>query len=309
VYEKYAENFLESGRATEVKTYKTLIGKLEEFDKFILKWEDEDLERFIKLLSSISVNSVNKYLQFTREFHKYVAEVENTEYKKLELLHDLKFYIDLDKLMSVTITHNHYKTLIRLLTIDLGGISYNNRDAAILVLAWNSCDNADVKNLMKDDLKFYTLGGKEICKIRLKNRYVVIDDKEEIEILKRTLKEYKYFVTGSERKREHFLDLRETKAFIRPVQTNNSNKETVANPSELLSKALSKVETIPGTNLNLYEFSIESVKRSKIIDLLRRKDVDINDIKNILGKSNSSDIYWLSQISVLMERQLKQKGS
>ena len=130
-----------------------------------------------------------------------------------------------------------------------------------------------------------------------------------IEILKKTMSEYKYFVTGSGRKKEHFLDLRDTRAFIRPVQTNSSEKETVANPSELLSKALSKVETIPGTNLNLFDMSIESIRRSRVIDLLRRKDTDINDIKNILKKSNTSDIYWLSQISVLMERQLKQKGS
>ena len=156
----------------------------------------------------MSVNSINKFLQFTREFHKYVAEIENIEYKKLELLHDPKFYIDLNKLMSVTITHNHYKTLIRLLTIDSGDISYNNRDAAILVLAWNSCDNADVKNLMKDDLKFYTLGGKEICKIRLKNRYVVIDDEEEIEIIKRTFKtHHKYFYEGR-KMRTVFFNLR-----------------------------------------------------------------------------------------------------
>jgi hypothetical protein len=115
------------------------------------------------------------------------------------------------------------------------------------------------------------------------------------------MKEYKYFVSGTDKKREHTLDLKDTKAFVRPVHTRSTLKETVANPSEILARVLDKIETIPG-NINLYDFSIESIRRSRIIQLLRHKDVNIEDIKNILGKKNSSDLYWLSEISMLIER-------
>lgn len=303
MYEKYTNDFLESGKASEVETYTTLFRKLEEYDKFILDWDEEDLEMFLKSLGSVSVNSINKMLQFIREFHRYIAEIDGVEYKNLELHHDLKNYIDLNKLLSVTINEMQYKMLRQLLTVDSGSISYNNRDAAILILAWNLMDNGEIKNLMKDDVRFYKLAGKEICEIRLKNRYTIIDDEEEIEILKKTMSEYKYFVTGTDKKREHTLDLKDTKAFIRPVLTRQTSKETCANPSEILSRVLDKVETIPGANINLYDFSIESLRRSRIISLLRNKDVDINDIKNILGKKNSSDLYWLSEISMLIERE------
>lgn len=309
MYEKYTDNFLKSGRATEKETYITLFNKLEDYNKFILQWEDEDLGEFIKKLESISVNSVNKIMQFIREFHKFVAEQEGVEHKKLELLRDPKHYINFNKLLEVTITENQYNTLRRLLTIDSGDISFNYRDAAILVLAWNSCTNTEIKNLMKDDIKFYKLAGQEKCEIRLKTRYIIIDDKEEINIIKKTLKEFKYFITGSDKKKEHFVDLRDTNALIRPVQTRQSEKETCANPSEILGKVFEKLETIPGTNINLYSMSIESIKRSRIINLLRKKNVNTNDIKNMFSKGSSCDLYWLEQISTLMERESKQKGS
>jgi site-specific recombinase XerD len=309
VYEKYTNDFLESGRASEAETYITLFGKLEEYDKFILEWDKEDLEIFLKSLSSVSVNSINKYLQYIREFHKYITEIDGVEYKKLEIHHDLKNYIDLNKLLSVTINESQYKMLRRLLTIDSGDYTYNSRDAAILILAYNLLDNAEIKNLMKDDIKFYELAGREVCEIRLKNRYTVIEDKEEIDIIKKTMKEYKYFVTGTNKKREHTLDLKDTKAFIRPVHTRSTLKQTVANPSEILARVLDKIETIPGTSINLYDFSIESIRRSRIIQLLRSKDVNIDNIKNILKKSSSCDLYWLSEISMLIERESNIKGS
>jgi hypothetical protein len=308
VYEKYTDAFLNSGKSTENETYQTLFGKLEEYDKFILDWTNENLDEFIKFLKSISVNSVNKYLQFIREFHKFIGEKEGIEYKKLVLQHDLKYYIDFNKLLEVTITETQYKILRRLLVVDAGGITYNFRDAAILVCAWNLMDNADIKNLMKDDIKFFELAGKEKCEIRLKNRYVIIEDEEEINIIKKTLKEDRHFVGSTDKRKEHDLDLKSSPAFIRPAATRQSASETVANPSEILRKALMKVETIPGTNIDLYSLAIEDVVRSKLISLLRQKNINTEDIKNIMKKSSSCSLYWISEVATILSRK-EIKGS
>lgn len=311
MYEKYIEKFFATENITEKETFDNLFNKLEKYDTHLIEWDNQNLEEFIKNLSSVSVNSINKYLNFIRDFYKFVCKQENIQPKELKLEKDLKYYIDFEELMRRTINQNHYKMILNLLTVDSDGYCYNYRDACILVLAWSAhCTNTEIKNLMKSDIKFYTLREREVCRINLKNRFEIIEDVDEIEIIKKTITQDRYFVAGSDKKKDHFLDLKSTPALIRPVATRQSDKKTVANPSEILRKSMAKVGQLPGTNILPEELSLEDIVRSKKIMLLRRENIDTNDIKNIFGKTSECDIYWLSSIACVIQRfenQQKQK--
>lgn len=312
MYEGYQQLYFASKEISEEKLYEDLINKLESFnDKFILHWEQNDLEEFMKSLGSKSVNSINKYLNYLRNFYKFICETRKIEPKKLDLQKDLKYYIDYEKLMGVTINEDHYKILRNLLPIEIGHKTYNYRDACILVLAWESLSNFEIKNLMEDDIEFFSEYGVQKCKLHLKTRSVVIDDSESIDIIKNTMKEQKYFIQEAVKHKDGIFDLKDTPALIRAaIVSRKSNKDTVANPGEVLKRVFRRIENIPGTDIELSELTIEDIKRSRIITLLRRKEVTVNDIKNMFGKESSCDTHWLSEIAVLVERSSKQqKGS
>jgi site-specific recombinase XerD len=311
MYEGYQKLFFASKEISEEKLYENLINKLEDFnDKFILYWEQDDLEGFMKSLGSKSVNSVNKYLNYLRTFYKFICKTREITPNKLDLQKDLKYYIDQKKLMRVTLTEHQYKTLRDLLPIEIGHNTYNYRDACILVLAWEGLSNYEIKYLMEDDIEFFSEYGIQKCKLHLKTRSVLIDDFEAINIIKKTMREQKYFIQEAVKHKDGIFNLKDTPALIRAaIVSRKSNKITVANPGEVLKRVFRRVEKIDGTNINLKEMTIEDVKRGRIIDLLRKKEVTVNDIRNMFGKESSCDVHWLSEIAVLMERESRQKGS
>jgi hypothetical protein len=271
----------------------------------MLDWNENDLEKFIISMSSVSVNTLNKYIQFLRDFYKFVCKQEDKIPKDLKVKKELKDCIDFEELKRRTINQKDYKTLRELLIVEDNGYRYNFRDACILVLASSAhCTNTEIKNLMKSDIKFYKLAGREICRINLKNRFEIIEDKEEIDIIKRTIIEEHYYMSENAKKKNHFIILKSSPALIRPVATRQSENKTVANPSEILKKQLTKLGTIPGTNIFAGDISLEDVVRSKKIELLRRKDITTNDIKNISGKLSECDSYWLQSISILLNREM-----
>jgi len=308
MYEQYIEKFFAEENVSEKDTYETLFNKLEDYNVHILDWNEDNLEEFIISLSSISVNSLNKTIQYLRDFYKFVCKQEDTTPKDLKVKKELKDCIDFEELKRRTIDQKDYKTLRELLIIQNDGYRYNFRDACILVLAWSAhCTNTEIKNLMKSDIKFYTLAGREVCRINLKNRFEIIEDKEEIDIIKRTIIEEHYYMSENARKKNHFLILKSSPALIRPVGTRPSEGNTVVNPSEILKKQLIKLGTIPGTNIFAGDISLEDIVRSKKIMLLKRKDITTNDIKNISGKSSECDLYWLQSCAITIQREEKRK--
>jgi len=305
VYEKYEEEFLTSGRATELDTYRTLFGKLEDYGVFIGDWENENLDEFMQILGSSSVNSVNKYLNFIREFYRFVCGKEGIELKDIKLSKDLKSYIDLDALLSITINESHYKMLRDLLLISAGYNTYNYRDACLLVLAWTGCSNEEIKYLNKNNVEFFAEYNIPKCKLWLSKRILVLDDAEDIEIIKQTINESRYFMNESGNKSEHFIDLKSSPALIRGVSTRESNFDYVSNPGEILSRVLNRIGVLSGTNIDLNQLTLESISRSRKISLFMQ-GANIDDVKNLFTKETSSDLYWLSQISNLIQRRLKQ---
>jgi len=300
LYDEINEEFL-SSNIKEPETYKHLLNRLMKCDKFIGDWEDEDIEEFIKSTGAVSVNTVNKYLQFVREYYKFVCNKLNIKQKSLKLNKDLKYYIDMNKLMSITLSENNYKYLKNLLTVQSPHGEYNFRDKVLLELGHEGLTNTEIKHLKIDDILFYKEFGMEKAKLRLKTRNIIIDDSEVIYDIKKAIEQKEYF--REERNgRNYFVHLKDTPMLIKPIAMRVSDNDAVSNPSILLQRVLQKLEdefSLPGINLS--DLSLEDIRRSRIIDLLKHDT--IGNVKMIYDKKASCDLYWLEEIAILIRRE------
>lgn len=326
-YEKYVDKFFEVNKPKEQGTYKSLFNKLEYFDKFITEWKIEDLEEFIKKTGSISVNSINKFLQYSKTLYEFICKENNIVPKHLYLPKDLKFYIDMGALNDVTLTEMQYKFVKNLLTVQtikgqttsrheyIQSGEYNFRDKVLWMLPWEAgLTNQEIKNLRIDNIEFYEEYGKQKARLKLKDRKVVITNLELIESIKKTIDQNVYYRIESQAEksgREYFVYLKSTPMVIRPIQMRQSNLDTVANPSMLLGRALVRLEAehdIP--HVSLSKISIEDIRRSRIIHFLKDPAYSIDDVKNMFGRQNESDLYWLMEIAQVFkkkEEELKNK--
>jgi hypothetical protein len=308
MYEKYTDEFLNT--VSNDSAYLTLFNKLEKFDKFILEWNETDLYEFVKSYKSVSDNSINKYFQIIRDFYNFICEKEDVEKNKLKLKDNLEKNTDFQRLTRKTITEKHYKTLRDHSLIDIDGHIYNYRDAAILVLAWEGLmKNSEIKNLMKKDIEFFSLYGKEKCRINLKNRSFIIEDKDSVKIIKKTIDEQQYWIVASGRKKDHPRSIKDSPAFLRPCITRSSNKDVVANSSEILRRILRKIEKIyPGEYIDLYDINLGDIVRSRRMQYLFDKNITPTMVKDFSGKKSSCDLYWQEEAIIKMYRQEKVKN-
>jgi len=299
-YDEINEEFL-SGNIYEPETYRYLLNRLKDCDKFISDWNDEDLEKYIKSVGAISINTVNKYLQFIRTYYKYVCDKLNIFPKSIKLNKDLKYYIDLNKLMAVTLSENNFKFLKNLLTVQSPHGEYNFRDKILLELAWEGLTNTEIKHLKVDNISFYKEFGIEKARLNLATRNIIIDDEEIIYDIKKTIEQKEYFREEKGGK-NYFVHLKDTPMLIKPIAMRVSDKDEVSNPSILLCRVLRRLEdefSLPGINLS--DLSLEDIRRSRIINLLKHDT--IGNVKMIYGKKASCDLYWLEEIAVLIRRE------
>lgn len=305
-YYQVLDLFFTKENVKEKATYKTLVGKMTEFDKYITEWNNNDLDEFIKSLGSISVNSINKYLQFTRNFYRFVCEEEKVVPISLELTQDLKQYIDMNRLLELTLTRKKYNMLRHLIIEDIGDIQYNHRDRVILSLAWEGLTNDEIKNLRKDHCIKYNEFGITKMRLVLKDRNVIIEDQNVIEDIEKTINQHQYYVRDWEGKNrgDKLRELKDTPYLIRGMITRTGKSETVANPSEVLKRVLRRLDgDIPGINLS--ELTIEDINRSRKIDYLKDDNISTKDIQTIFNKKTDCDIYWQEEVANLIKRHEK----
>lgn len=296
MYEKYKVDFLKSGLVTERMTYKNIWNKLRDVEKPIQFWNDEDLDGFMMKMGSLSCNTINKYLQFTRIFHEYVCKFEGINPKQLKLTKDLKKYIDYDKFFQHYITKNEYSRIVSLLEIYA-----NQRDKSIFLLAWEGFTNEMIKFLREDDICFIS---NKKTKIFTKNRSktIVVENEELIKTLKNTITERGYC------KNDNMIEYKITPMLIKAAMTKVSNKETVANPSKFLNGALKKLaDQVPNvdlerlSNIDLKHLNIEDIRRSRIVQLFKQ-GISIQTVKCVFDKKTESDLGWLQEIAVDIKR-------
>lgn len=324
-YGEYVDKFFEVNKPKEQGTYRSLFNKLESFDVFITEWDINNLEDFIKKSGSISVNTINKFLQFSKEIYKFVCEENSVKPKHLYLPKDLKFYIDMNALNDVTLTEMQYKLVKNLMLVETFGPHmtskrekidkgiYNYRDSVLWMLPWEAgLTNQEIKNLRVDDITPYEEYGKKKMKLKLKDRNVIITNKDLVEAIEKTIEQNVYFRIEKptvndgvvERQgREYFVYLKRSPALIRPVAMRQSENPFVANPSMLLGRVLARIadeHDVPGVKLE--KISVEDIRRSKIIHMLKDEAYDVSDIREWTSRENESDLFAWRDIAEVFKR-------
>lgn len=304
-YVNYIEKFIQVNKVKEKETYRNLFNKLSNINKFIADWENEDLDNFIKNTGSISVNAVSKYLYFIREIYEFVCREEGKQAKHIFLSCDLQEYIDLDQLLKVTLTERQYKLLKPNMTVFMPEGERNYRDKVLLELAWEGLTNQEIKHLKIDDIDIYMEYGRIRIRLNLGKRTMFITDEELIYNIKKCIGEEKYWLV--QKNRAYEINYKQTPNLIKPVAMRQSNKNEVANPSMLLNGVLRKLEDEGGlqedfscTDLN--KISLEDIRRSRIIHEFKDPLTTIDDIKEMFGKRNESDLYWIQEVAQHIEK-------
>lgn len=302
-YENFIDNFMITKK--EKETYNRIFNRLSEESKFITKWENEDLDKFIYSFDSISENSVNKYLQIVRDFYSFVCKELGLKPKSLKLTKNTKDYINLKELLARTLDENEYKALKNLLIVETPEEgTYNYRDKVLLELGWLGLTNNEIKTLRIDNIEFYREFNQEKAKLKLKRRTVIIEEKEIVYDIKMTIKQKKYWRV-EKGGREYFINLKETPMLIKAVAMRQSNKDEVSNPSNMLNGVLKNLaeETEVAPGIKIENINLSDIRRSRIIELLKLPYLKISDIKNIYDKKTESDLYWLQSIANIIKRE------
>lgn len=303
-YTKYFQNFLIENNDRDKATWDNLFAKLLIYPKLITEWNNNDLNNYIKSLNSISDNTIVKYTQYIKKFYEFCCEKEGIKPLNLFLIRDKKFYIDYDKLLSVMLDEQHYMLLKNSLSEVIEGKEYNTRDKLLVELAWEGLSVDEIKNLKERDIKFDVVNDKNVVILNLKERNVIIYDEEIVEDIKKTLNQTEYLMTFKN-KSPQFRKYKETDYLIKGVQTNVSNKSTIANPSNVLKRALMKVYIVP--DIDLDKLTLEDIRRSRIIDMFK-KNASIEDVQEFLGKKVSCDLYWIQEFALRLKRLEENRG-
>lgn len=288
-YENYLNSFLVENNIVGglALSYQTLVKRIEEFDKPLIEWNNYDLDNFLKQTNSVSVNTITKYVQLFKTFYRYVCKKEGIDRPNpLFPTHNEKYYIDYNRLMSVTINTQQYNALKGMFSYYESGKIYNTRDKLIFELYWEGLTADEIKKIKKDDITFGERLGQKWVKIQLNDRVKMIDNEEVVDDIKSTMNEFDYLLIGSEGRKDSVRKLKDSKYLIRPIQTNNSKTEYISNPSAIVKRFLTRLDiNFEGKDLNL--MAPEDIKRSRVIEMLKNPGVDKEDVKEFLGKKSN----------------------
>jgi hypothetical protein len=218
----------------------------------------------------------------------------------LFLTRDNKYYIDYEKLFDVVLDQRTYDDLRHLLIEVVGNKEYNTRDKLLVELAWEGINVDEIKNIKIDDVVFDNINNREIAKIKTKNRIVSIYDMEVIKDIKKTKAQDEYYLPPKTVDRKvQYRKFKDTDYLIRSIQTNKSESDTVANPSQIIKKVFERVYVFPG--IDLENLTLEAIRRSRAIEMFKN-NVSLQDVGEFLGKKTICDLYWLQDIAQKIKR-------
>ena len=270
-------------------TYNCIFNTMKTLNINIYEFNNVDLDNVLNSFGSISVNSLNKYLQFVREIIKFVLPGE-----KIQPTKKIDEYVDYKRLLSKTIIFPmDYSAIKNQITISVGEIEYNMRDKVLFCLSCLGLTNNEMKNLKKSDVEFATINDKNCCVLHFNTRTVTTTDKELIDDIKVCMKE-RYYLRIESTGKEMEIRYKDTPYLIRPIETNSSDNETIANPSLTLKKVLNKIYH---RDLDMEHISIEDIRRSLIFYWMGSHNAREIDVADLLSKKTRSDLIWLKNVA------------
>lgn len=292
-YEKYLDGFLEASQIKEKEIFINHVKKMEKIDKFITDWNDNDLDELIILTNSISMNAVNKYLQYTRDFYSYICELKGDTPKKMVLTKNFKHYINYGKFEEITLSEKAFNWLLKELVPETFDGEFNFRDRVMVRLAWEGLTSDEIKNLKISDINIVN-DNKVI--LHLGERDITIESIGIGYDIEQTKEQNRYYIPESLHKREQWRNLKPSTHLIKPVVTRQSDNECVSNPSQLIKNVLKKMDIGVIAGIELGDISLEDIKRSSIINCFMN-GMDVSEVKEKFRKKTECDLYWLQEIA------------
>ena len=294
-YEEYIEGFLETNNVKEKEIFINHIKKMEKIEKFITEWSDKEIDKLIKSTNSISMNAINKYLQYTRSFYQYVCNQEGVIPKKITLTKSYEYYINYEKFGDVLLDKKAYEQLKGEMIYSTFEGDFNFRDKVMIELAWEGLTSEEIKNLKTSEKDIEFINDEKVI-LHLSKRDVTINNAEIVYDIKQAIQQDKYYIPESLYKKEQWRNLKPSTHLIKPVVTRQSDNECVSNPSQLIRNVFKKMDIgiVPG--IDLENVSLEDIKRSSIINAFM-SGMDIPEVKEKYGKKTECDIYWLQNIA------------
>lgn len=286
--EEIQEEFMKN-ITKDKSTYNCIFDAIKVLDIDIYNFNNNDLDNILYSFGSISVNSLNKYLQFIREIIKVVLPG-----KRIQPTKRIDEYVDYERLLSKTIIFPmDYSAIKNQITISVGEIEYNMRDKILFCLSCLGLTNSEMKNLKKSDIEFTTINNKNCCVLHFDTRTITTTDIELIEDIKVCMKE-RYYLRVESTGKEMEIKYKDTPYLIRPIETNSSDNETIANPSLSLKKVLNKIYH---RDLDMEHISIEDIRRSLIFYWMGSHNAKEIDVADLLSKKTKSDLIWLKNVA------------
>lgn len=302
--QKYINDFYK--KYPKYISYKKIMDNILEIettlDKSIVDWNEEDLITFLKNITALSPQTVNRYLNILQHFVEYIT---NSKQKKFVLRKSIKEGLfDTDKLLEVTITPNDYDIIKEQLVLIVDNKQYNVRDRLIFELAWSNLNTDEIVHLKYSDIKFvFDDDGKEIALLFLNSgRIQRIEDTNIVNDIKLCMKETYNITKTKENVIKRFV-YKASDYLIKPmnvgIKSEDSKDNSVLSLAVTFRRILDKYE-VKCDNINILELNLEDIRRSKIIYYLSSQNEKYFDIKTVAGLLNlktTRSLKWLGDIA------------
>jgi hypothetical protein len=302
---KYYNDFVEM-RNNPLNT-KTVLNQIIKIEKEtgieMLKWSKVEYSKYLSSFESTSPISIRQYDYTLKYFAKFICEQEKIDVVDFEF-ENIKYedFIDIEKVLSRTISYEQYITIKNQLTVMDGAVERNYRDKVIFELGWSGLTNEEIKMLKESDIT-ESLNELEdtilILNLTSTDRIVRIEDPEIVEDIKKCILETEYLTVDKNGmiKRPKY---RESEYLIKPVNVGRCKPETyLNNPGLTLSFVLEKVQC---EGIDLDGLTLEDIKRSKIIYLMMGETKDYFDnmtLMSLFGLNEANQLTWWKTVGEL----------
>jgi len=211
-YEEYVEYYERENIEYKI-SYVDMLRKLEKENIYITEWDNDKFNNFIKSFKFIVPKSIDKYTFIINELHQYICKKEKVIPARFYLINDINFYLDKEKLDSITLSVDEYNRLKEILN------EYSVFDKLIIELAWQGVQSRHINCIEVNNIKFTN---KSVI-INVIDKQIVITDKETIEDIKTIIdtKQRYHF------KKDEFYKLKESPYLFKPFIFNPNSKVNI----------------------------------------------------------------------------------
>lgn len=303
INKEYAQKFVENNKTFGYVVHEILKTE-DELSKNLMEWEEKDIVEFLKSFHSISTISLSGRMNVLRNLGNFISDEMCIKRRSFTIgKNSFLECIDMDKLLSRTISFEQYKHIKNQLSITENGKDYNIRDKLIFELAWQGLSHEEIKYIKEKDIDFVESDyGWDIAMIHFDDGKIIkIEEPEVVEDIKKVMKEYKYIVYSKDGLQKT-MDYKDSEYLLKPIQVGRGKLKTyISNPGLTIQNIFnSNSNPILCDGIDMCNLSLEDIRRSKLIYLLSEQNsqyIDMNLITVLFDMKVESGLYWLKKVA------------